>query len=522
MVVNLSPVKRYDMAYLPAVRDLIRDAKSEFDRKAIIHKIDRQLHSKPAMAYRPAPTADLFHRCPHRIRWLLGGNRSGKSRSAGQEVFWFATGSHPYRNIRTPNIGWYSTVSWEMVGTVLWTTLQPLLEGWEWRVPSWVNKGRGIPYSVEIKVPGGWSRVMMKSYEQGREAYQGTERRYICNDEQFPEEIMEEQLSRIGPGDDLDFWAPMTPIDPQIWLEERLNVERPKNWGVFEMPLDENRISRGGVIPDVRIDAAIESWPEEMRDTRRKGRWSSFLGAVFKTFLREVHVVDDLEEEKKIINFTKSGKVHGSLVSCGGIDFGGANPFVYLIVMKLDDDEWYVLDEYYWDYQKNGIRLLREHAKAILELNEKWNTWPKNIWADHDKQDRFELADGGVHTYPADKGASKQLISETGVRAASGKRQLIETLQSLFRVRVVTGRPGLRIASRCRNTIRQVIGNQWSKGTDTKDPADIPIKKDDHAVDALEYAVHSERTSTRVAPFVVDTTGRLGSEVDKFMEDLKW
>jgi len=514
--------KRYDMAMLPAIQRLIRDGQTDHDRRAIIHRIDRQLRSKPALAYRPAPTAALFHQCPFPVRWLLGGNRSGKSRSAAQEAFWYATGTHPYKKIRTPNVGWYSTVSWEMVGTVLWATLEPLLAGWEWRIPSWVNKGRGIPYSVEIKVRGGWSKILMKSYEQGREAYQGTERRWICNDEQFPPDIMEEQLSRIGPGDDLDFWAPMTPIDPQGWLEEKLNVERPHDWGVFEMPLDENRISEGGVIPDHRIDAAIESWPEEMRETRRKGKWSSFLGAVFKTFSREVHVVDDHEEEKKIIRFTKGGKVHGSLVSCGGIDFGGANPFVYLLVIKLPDDEWYVIDEYYWDYQINGIRLLREHARAILDMQEKWNAWNRVIWADHDKQDRFELADGGVPTYPADKGASKNTVSETGVRAASGKRQLIETIQSLLRVRIVTGRPGLKVAGRCKNLIRQLISNKWPKGTDTKDPADLPVKLDDHAVDALEYAIHSERGTFREATIILDKDGDFASDLDQTMDNLRW
>lgn len=494
MVAHAPGVKRYPMALDSAIRGRLLRASSPEERDHIRKQYGRKFRRRPGLAYRPAPTARCFHACQDRIRFLLGGNRSGKSRSSAQEVLWFATGTHPYRKINVPNVGWYSTVSWEMVGSVLWASLQPLIKGFEWRVRSWVNKGRNIPYAVEVRVKGGWSVIMFKSYEQGRESYQGTERAWICNDEQFPPDIFEEQMSRIGPGDDLEFWAPMTPIDPQPWLEERLTVDRPDGWGIFEMPIDENRISRGGVIPDHRIDEAILNWPEEMRNTRRLGKWSSFLGAVFKSFNRDTHVIS-AEDEKSLLKWAKGGKIHGSLVSCGGVDFGGNNPFCYLIILQLPDDEWYVLDEYYWEYRIKGNRLLREHAQAIKDMNAKWGVNPPNIWADHDKQDRMELEADGVMTMPADKGQRKSTLQETGVRAASGKRQLIETIQTLLTVVRRTRRPRLMIAARCKNLIKQMIGHRWPEGTDTKDPADLPLKIDDHAIDAMEYGIHTQRVA---------------------------
>jgi len=36
-----------------------------------------------------------------------------------------------------------------------------------------------------------------------------------------------------------------------------------------------------------------------------------------------------------------------------------------------------------------------------------------------------------------------------------------------------------------------MIGYRWREGTERSDPLDEPIKKDDHAVDPLRYAVYS-------------------------------
>lgn len=511
---------RYALAVDQMIRGGMDRCPDAFQREQFIRRVNRRFKRNPAMAYRPAPTALRFHQSNAPFRWLLGGNRSGKSRSAAQEVLWYATGTHPYKTIKTPNVGWYSTENWEMVGTVLWTTLQPLLRGWEYEIPSWVNKGRGVPYSVRIKVRGGWSEILMKSYEQGREAYQGVERNWICNDEQFPESIFQEQISRIGPGQPLHFWAAMTPIDPQPWLEEDLNVDTPKNWDIFEMPLDENRIGAGGVIPDEFIDAVIEGWPAEMRETRRLGKWSSFLGAVFKTFRRETHVIRE-DKEREMIRFV-GDEIHGSYESCGGIDYGGANPFVYLIILKLPDDHWYVLDEYYWDYRVQGVRLMADHGHHILELNRAWGVHPRNIWADHDKQDSYELDAIGLPVIPADKGmANKQsTLAETGVKASRGKLQLIETIQTLFAPGLVTGLPRATIASRCKNLIRQVISNHWPTGTEIRDAKDLPVKVDDHAVDAFEYGVHSERGTMRPAKIIVDKTGEFRDRTQDYLDDL--
>jgi phage terminase large subunit len=49
----------------------------------------------------------------------------------------------------------------------------------------------------------------------------------------------------------------------------------------------------------------------------------------------------------------------------------------------------------------------------------------------------------------------------------------------------------LKIFDCCQQTIRELAGYRYPDGTDTKNPKDEPVKKDDHTCDALRYAVYS-------------------------------
>lgn len=488
-----SPEKHYPLAMHDYLVQALKNCPPE-QYQDRVRRLDRMMRL-PSSLYRPLPAAKRFHQSERRFRWAIGGNRSSKSHSVAQEVFWYATGTHPWKAVKVPNTIWYCTITWEMVGTILWEKIERLLCGYDQHgdlnstenavVPHsvvWHNKGLKRPNTVFIEVPGGESRIIFKAYEQGRDAFQGTERRLIANDEQFSEDIYLEQITRIGAGEPLDFIAAMTPIIPQSWLEKLLDNPPPTH-EVFEYPLDDNRISQGGFIPDQEIDELIDSWPEEVQPTRRMGKWASFLGAVFKSWSRTIHIVKEADEIKF---FPRGGKPDISMRTIGGIDFGGNNPFVMLWATRIPhmDNAWYVYDEYYWDYKKRGLRLLRDHAKEILKRTAMWKAVMTRVWADHDCQDRVELAHGGVPTMPA----SKSVLAS------------IETVQTLLKPRGEFKRPQLYVASRCVNTCQQMASYHWAEGTDTKDPADEPVKKDDHTVDVVRYIMHSERSGPTGSP----------------------
>ena len=415
-------------------------------------------------------------------------HNSSKSFALAMETYWAATGWHPWREFDAPNEGFYATTTWEKVGDTLWAKLKHLLSGIPHDV-AWHNKQRDIPEIVFVQPKNKlarkfWSKIGFKAYEQGREAFQAVALRYIHNDEQFPQDIWIEENSRIGGDYPLDIACAFTPIDPQTWLEGSLTDKRPASWDVFEFPLDDNRVSRGGFIADDQIDAMIEMWPPEVRETRRNGKWGSFLGSIYQTFSREVHVVSE-EKEQRL--FFPGGQIPPGSDVFGGIDWGGANPFVFLWMTRTNalDGDLYVFDEYYWDPRQRGGRRLEQHAEEIKARNKRWGCEPVRVWADHDPTNVLEFYHLGI--------PSQRAIKDD----VRGGIEVVQTYMNprgfLSNANWPTGRPRLHFAARCENCIREHAGYKWTQGTDKRDAREEPVKLNDHTCDATRYLVVGEK-----------------------------
>ena len=480
-------VQHYPRAYEGAYRASRAIVEATGDPEALrVHDAKWcSFFKKPIGQYRPLPAARAFHQSQAQHRVITGGNRSSKSYALAREVFWYATGLHPWRRVEIPNISWYSTVTHETVGKILWETFAPLLaeykEGKDYHV-SWRNRSRLIPAQLDLFVTDsegkpGVSTVIFKSYEEGPRVFQGTARRLIAFDEQFEEGIWLESVSRIGTEAPLDMIMGFTPIYSQPWLEEKLQSPGPR-MEVFCSPIDDNRIRRGGFFPDEEIDALIDDWPVEVQPTRRLGEWGSFLGAVYKTFSRSTHVVP-VEREGE---FFPAGHPTPDMQVVGGIDWGGANPFVFLWACKLPhlDNAWFFFDELYWT-NTSGTRLLKDHAEAIKERTRKWRCGLSRVWADHDPTDAREMASCGVASRPAKKDVNMG----------------IEAVQRAMKVHDYGHRkqPHFFVSARCENTIRELSAYRWSSSTKNRDPAETPVKKDDHSADVVRYVCFSEEHS---------------------------
>lgn len=145
------------------------------------------------------------------------------------------------------------------------------------------------------------------------------------------------------------------------------------------------------------------------------------------------------------------------------IDFGFANPFVCLFLAESPDGQIVLYDE----YVASG-RLLSQHA---LEIKRRGGEQVfETTWADHDAQDRAQLAAEGVETVAA----RKDLIA--GI--AEVVRAIGET---------VDGAPRLAIDARCRTTLEEIAGYRWESGG----TREAPVKANDHCMDALRYAIYS-------------------------------
>lgn len=150
----------------------------------------------------------------HRIRAFIAGNRSGKSFTGATELAYHATGRYPDwwegRRFKKAINSWVVCESGQ-----LWRdSLQQLLLG----APGDVGSGLipkdsiidtrsmpGVPGAIgQIIVKhksGGHSYIVVKTYEMGREQFQAAKLDCILFDEEPPEEIFSEALTRtMGAG----------------------------------------------------------------------------------------------------------------------------------------------------------------------------------------------------------------------------------------------------------------------------------------------------------------------------------
>ena len=159
-----------------------------------------------------------------------------------------------------------------------------------------------------------------------------------------------------------------------------------------------------------------------------------------------------------------------------GIDFGVSDPCCYLLIGRADA-RYYVLEEIY-----EPELTVEALAHRIKEIENKWQVgnirrwvagWGDSVhWA-------MELQKYGIST---------QMVEEKDITLG------IQTVQYLLTNNLYDGDPQLKVSPSCGNTIREFGLYQWKTQSDGKvRPGDKPLDQDNHAMDAMRYALNSER-----------------------------
>jgi len=161
--------------------------------------------------YRPYPKQAEFHAlgATKRERMLAAANQSGKTYSAAQEVAMHLTGRYPAwwqgRRFPGPITAWAAGVTSESTrDTVQRLLLGELTERGTGAIPKAcianVLMTRGIADSVDSivvrHVSGETSTLQFKSYERGREKWQGSSCELMWLDEEPPADLYSEALAR--------------------------------------------------------------------------------------------------------------------------------------------------------------------------------------------------------------------------------------------------------------------------------------------------------------------------------------
>lgn len=216
-------------------------------------------------------------------RCLGAGNQLGKTYCGSMEAAYHATGLYPDwwhgQRFTQPTVGWVCGVSGESIRD----TTQKLLVG---RIQNIDKIGTGaiphdhlIEYKKAMGVPdlldhvkvkhrsGGTSLIFFKSYEKGREKFQGETIDWIWFDEEPPQEIYTEGLTRTNNGQSGQFaFMTFTPLKgmTDVVMQFYQNPHAAQHLTMMTIE-DVDHYTRE------EKDAIIASYPEHEREARAKG-----------------------------------------------------------------------------------------------------------------------------------------------------------------------------------------------------------------------------------------------------------
>lgn len=244
--------------------------------------------------YRPYPKQLLFHNASkHPVITevaIVAGNQLGKTLAAAAQTAIFATGQYPSwwdgRRWDRPTSGWVAGPT----GQSTRDAPQKLLlgEANEWgtgmipgrNIIEIKKSAHGVPDAVEsITVKhdptGKTSRILMKTYDQGRLRWQGATIDYVWYDEEPPEDIYSEGCTRTQVMNGFVFLT-FTPLLGMSEVVTRFLKKRPLNSIVVKMGIND-----AGHYTEEQRKAIIDRYPEHEREARAYGNPIMGSGRVF-------------------------------------------------------------------------------------------------------------------------------------------------------------------------------------------------------------------------------------------------
>ena len=354
---------------------------------ALLTAAEKTLQTRQAenrlKTYRPYPKQAEFHAngTKYRERLFMSGNQLGKTLSGAAETAMHLTGRYPDwwtgRRWDRPTTAWVAGVTGESTRD----TVQRLLIGRPGRHGTgYIPKAcivdspaaRGVPDLLDhVKVrheSGGESIVYLKSYEKGREKWQGDTIDFLWFDEEPPLDIYSEGLTRTQATGGM-VWLTFTPLLGMSDVVTRFLMDKSEDRSITQMTIDDVE----HYTPEERAKI-IAGYPPHEREARAKGIPIMGSGRVFPV----------PEEVVKCEPFP----IPEWWPQLGGMDFGWDHPFAAVkLAWDRDSDTVYVTNIY---RMREAIPLI--HAAALKPWGKQltW-AWPHD-GLQHDKTSGKQLA----------------------------------------------------------------------------------------------------------------------------------
>lgn len=232
-------------------------------------------------------------------------------------------------------------------------------------------------------------------------------------------------------------------------------------------------------LPDGYVEGMLTTWSDERIKREVMGSWDAFAGQIYTEFDRAVHVIKPFRIPDEWTKFI-------------GADHGYRNPAAFLWLACDYDGNLYVYREFYqseWHIDEivKGNKRQGMEGRGIVELSRGEKV--ESIYIDPStKADRGK--DSDFLTYTENLPLGWGLVPANN-EVGTG----IDRVKQYLRVNPQTGKPRLYIFDTCTHLTEELSQYRYeelSPGQEaTKNTKESPVKKDDHACDALRYAVMS-------------------------------
>jgi len=393
---------------------------------------------------------------------LLGGNGSGKTQAAAEVAVASMLGRHDPAVVRwlAANHLPADTVP-PYPGRVLFSALtsndsrKVLREKVRHLLPAdcrWRNEmGDG---EAEVRVPSSKANggaIVFKSNDQGRRAYQADEYDVIILDEEHDSDVFGECLMRLGrrPWRGCYLLLSMTPLKGMTYVYDDFQAAPAPGYRYAEVDGRDN--------PYLDQDGRamrMARYGKHERAARESGKFVALEGRVYESFSRAIHLVPAFTPPPEWVRYA-------------GIDFGTANPFACVLgAVDPADDTLHILAVHYqagWTWDR--------HAAALSTMFDR-HGWPEMVWADpEEKNGRMQLAQAGI----ANAAAIKDV--RPGINAMASRLEPDANGRAHMLLHDGETMP----------MVREIEGYVWAPRQGQRDAPDMPLKANDHAMDAARY-----------------------------------
>lgn len=424
-----------------------------------LNSIERIHEQNPLLFFEPYPKQHQFLLNNDRFKWILGGNRSGKTLVTViddiiQAIDAKAVPDHlkQYKKWDPPFKWRIVAMDFDQIELVIFEELKRWIPPSQLLGDDWskaYNRERRV-----LRFKNG-SICQFKTYEQPAKNHGGAPLHRVHMDEEPPEDIWRENNIRVTDYDG-DLLCSMTPVEGLTWMYDKFFMPWEKgnliNAYVQTVDMDDNPF-----LTEAAKEAALADYSEEERAARKQGKFIHFHGRVY----------DEFDERHVIPQSAVPSGVNIYL----GIDPGIRHMCAVTYLYHTFDDTLVVFDE--TCVQNHNVE------EVVMEIGKKL--------AYHRVHYNWAVIDPSARNRENITGRSVQLeFQERGIRCFPGQN---DPRAGISRVKVRLEHEKLLVMANCQTTIDEFRKYRWSKpGRRTdNDPKETPIKKDDHILDALRY-----------------------------------